>query len=109
MCSSTFGPAMAPSLVMWPISTIGTPLALAKRMSSLVHSRTCPTLPGLASSTAVCSVCMLSITTKPGFNSSTCRRMFCVLVSVSTWQPVAPGFRRSARMRTCWALSSPLT
>mmetsp|Transcript_6031 Transcript_6031/g.24077 ORF Transcript_6031/g.24077 Transcript_6031/m.24077 type:complete len:313 (-) Transcript_6031:3500-4438(-) len=46
MCSSTRGPASAPSLVTWPTSTIAQPLALAVRVSWAAHSRTCATEPG---------------------------------------------------------------
>ena len=46
MCSSTRGPAIAPSLVTWPTSTIAVPLALAARVRWAAHSRTCATEPG---------------------------------------------------------------
>ena len=46
MCSSTRGPASAPSLVTWPTSTTAVPLALAKRVRCAAHSRTCATEPG---------------------------------------------------------------
>ncbi len=46
MCSSTRGPAIWPSLVTWPTSSTAVPLALAKRTSSAVHSRSCDTAPG---------------------------------------------------------------
>ncbi len=46
MCSSTRGPASAPSLVTWPTSTMLQPLAFACRVSSAEHSRTWATLPG---------------------------------------------------------------
>ncbi len=46
MCSSTRGPASAPSLVTWPTSTIAVPLALAARVRWAAHSRTCATEPG---------------------------------------------------------------
>ena len=46
MCSSTRGPAIAPSLVTCPTSTSAVPAVLAKRVSCAAHSRTCATLPG---------------------------------------------------------------
>ena len=46
MCSSTRGPASAPSLVTWPTSTMAQPLDLAVRVSWAAHSRTCATEPG---------------------------------------------------------------
>jgi hypothetical protein len=49
MCSSTRGPASAPSLVTWPTSTMQQPLALAARVSCAAHSRTWATEPGALS------------------------------------------------------------
>jgi hypothetical protein len=46
MCSSTRGPAIAPSLVTWPTSTVVQPVALATRVRCAAHSRTCATEPG---------------------------------------------------------------
>ena len=46
MCSSTRGPASAPSFVTWPTSTMAVPLLLAMRVSCAAHSRTCATEPG---------------------------------------------------------------
>jgi hypothetical protein len=46
MCSSTRGPARAPSLVTWPTSTMVQPRVLATRVSCAAHSRTCATEPG---------------------------------------------------------------
>ncbi len=66
MCSSTRGPAMAPSLVTWPTSTTAMPWVFAKRTSWAAHSRNCETEPGADSSASVCSVCTESITTRPG-------------------------------------------
>ena len=44
-CSSTRGPAMAPSLVTWPTMTTLTPVLLAKRTSCAVHSLSCVMAP----------------------------------------------------------------
>ena len=46
MCSSTFGPAIAPSLLTCPTSITGTPQALACLVIISAHSLTCDTLPG---------------------------------------------------------------
>src|SRR6185295_1489245 len=46
MCSSTRGPAIAPSLVTCPISSSAVPARLAWRVSCAAHSRTCATEPG---------------------------------------------------------------
>src|SRR3989442_1121315 len=43
MCSSTRGPAIAPSLVTWPIMKSAVPARLAWRVSCAAHSRTCAT------------------------------------------------------------------
>ena len=48
MCSSTRGPAIAPSLVTCPTRSVVTPRSLATRISRAVHARTWPTLPGRA-------------------------------------------------------------
>ncbi len=49
MCSSTRGPAMAPSLVTWPTSTSANFPALASWISSKLEARTCATVPGALS------------------------------------------------------------
>jgi hypothetical protein len=46
MCSMILGPAMAPSLVTWPIKNAGIPVCLAMTISFMVASRTWVTLPG---------------------------------------------------------------
>ena len=46
MCSSTFGPAMLPSLLMWPTTKTVMDFSFAARMIRIVHSRTCEMLPG---------------------------------------------------------------
>lgn len=45
MCSKTFGPAKAPSLVTCPMRKKVIPRDFAIRISRAAHSRTCPTLP----------------------------------------------------------------
>ncbi len=56
MCSSTRGPAIAPSLVTWPIKEQFAPLAW--RASCAVHSRSCATEPGADCSASDQSVWM---------------------------------------------------
>ncbi len=46
MCSSTRGPASAPSLVTWPTRMTAMPVALAMRVRWAAHSRTWATEPG---------------------------------------------------------------
>ena len=45
MCSSILGPAIEPSLVMWPMMKIDVPVDLAYFRSVAAHSRICDTLP----------------------------------------------------------------
>ncbi len=56
MCSSTRGPASAPSLVTCPTSTSVMPVALATRVRCAAHSRTCATEPGADESVSVYTV-----------------------------------------------------
>ena len=66
MCSSTRGPASAPSLVTWPTSTMREPLALATRVRCAAHSRTCATEPGAEVSWSEYTVWIESITATAG-------------------------------------------
>ena len=52
MCSSTFGPAMEPSLLTWPITNTVIPCPFASCMSAIVQSFTCPTPPAGESSSS---------------------------------------------------------
>jgi hypothetical protein len=70
MCSSTRGPASAPSLVTWPTRTTATPLALAARVRCAAHSRTCATEPGAEVSWSEYTVWIESITAMSGFAAS---------------------------------------
>ena len=49
MCSSTRGPAIAPSLVTWPTSTTEKFRVFASRISSKLQARTWDTVPGAMS------------------------------------------------------------
>src|SRR6187402_975812 len=62
MCSSTRGPAIAPSLVTWPTRNSAVPARLAWRVSCAAHSRTCATEPGADCSVSDHSVWIESIT-----------------------------------------------
>ena len=68
MCSSTRGPAIAPSLVTWPTRMMVMPLLLARRVSCAAHSRTCATEPGAEVSCSEYTVWMESITATSGFS-----------------------------------------
>ena len=106
-CSSTRGPASAPSLVTWPTSTVARSRLLASRTSRAAHSRTWATDPGAEPSSGSKTVWMESTTTRSG----------CDLVDLgdqvaagpSRWPASSRGARvpsRSARRRTCWGDSS---
>ena len=62
ICSNMRGPAIEPSLVMWPMMKIEIPRALASRISSNVISRTCVIEPGAEGALSLKSVWMLSMT-----------------------------------------------
>ena len=53
MCSRIFGPAIVPSLVMWPMRKIDVPVDLAYLSSVAAHSRICETLPAEESISSV--------------------------------------------------------
>ncbi len=57
-CSSTLGPARAPSLVTWPTRTVVRVRALASATSAWVHALTWVTEPGAASTSASKTVWM---------------------------------------------------
>ena len=65
MCSSTRGPAIAPSLVTWPTSTSANPRDLASRISSKLDARTWLTLPGALSTLSSHMVWIELMTTRP--------------------------------------------
>ena len=70
MCSIMRGPAMAPSLVTWSMTTTGILLVLAKVMSRAVPSRICPMLPGVPSASWQYIVWMESTISRRGFRCS---------------------------------------
>ena len=108
-CSSNRGPAMLPSLVTWPTKIIATLRALASCTSRNAHSRTWVTEPGADSTVSSAIVCTLSITTRVGFTLSMAATMSPSDMADTSivLEPLTP--IRSARRRTCWALSSALT
>ncbi len=109
MCSSTRGPATAPSLVTCPTRNTGVREPLAKCSIASPHSRTCVTVPGPPSRSARESVWIESTTIASGAiwaaASSTTSRS--VSHSSSSDSGTAP--RREARRRICVSLSSPVT
>ena len=112
MCSNTFGPAMLPSFVMWPMSKTGTPCSLANLSRAAAHSRIWVTLPGELSTVSVCMVCTESMMSNSGLTVRTSSKMRSMRVSQSRSMPSAAAFsgkRRSARSLIWRSLSSPLT
>ena len=109
MCSSTRGPASAPSFVTWPTSTMHTPLDLAARVRCAAHSRTCATEPGAEVSWSEYTVWIESMTATAGCVTSSVARILSSWISAITLtcEPSSPS--RRERNATCAPLSSPVT
>ena len=109
MCSMTFGPAIFPSLVIWPTKITGVWVRLANWINSAVHSLIWDTLPGLLSMYSVCRVWMESMMTTSGTISPIWWNIFWVCVSLNTkqWSFLA-GIRSALSLIWRW-LSSPDT
>jgi hypothetical protein len=75
MCSSTRGPASAPSLVTWPTRNTVVSVSLAKRTSLRALSRTWETLPGAEVRDSVNRVWMESTTSTRGRSAAAVARM----------------------------------
>ena len=109
ICSKTLGPAILPSFVTCPIIIVVIFLDLQIFIILLVISRTWLTLPGAEDISSEYIVCIESIITNFGFNSS----MFWSIISIS----VSPKnrissfliFNLSALNFICSADSSPET
>ena len=69
ICSSTRGPAMAPSFVTWPTMNTVRPLDFASSRNCEAHSRTCETDPALESSSERYVVWIESTTSRSGLTS----------------------------------------
>jgi hypothetical protein len=87
MCSSVFGPAIVPSLVMWPMRKTGTECFFATAMSMPAESRTCPTEPGIDELAAVCTVWIESMIAAAGRIFSISATMRSTDVSVKRRMP----------------------
>jgi hypothetical protein len=109
MCSSTRGPASAPSFVTWPTSTTAVPLVLAKRVRCAAHSRTCATEPGAEVSWSEYTVWIESITAMAGRVASSVAMIFSSWISASTCTCEWSSPSRRERSATCAPLSSPVT
>ena len=109
MCSSTRGPASAPSLVTWPTSTMLVPPALAARVRCAAHSRTCATEPGAEVSWSEYTVWIESITATAGWTAAMVARIFSSWISASTLTCELSRPSRRERSATWAPLSSPVT
>ena len=109
MCSSTRGPASAPSLVTWPTRMVVTSSRLAMRVSCAAHSRTWATEPGAEVSASEYSVWIESMTTTSGFSASIVPWMRSSWISASSARFGLSIPRRRARSAICEPDSSPLT
>ena len=109
-CSSTRGPAIAPSLVTCPTSTVAMPRSLATAISAAATARTWVTPPAVPSTAGEAIVCTESTTSRPGSTASTwpsTRGQVGLGGEVAAAGCSAP--MRSARSRTWAADSSPVT
>ncbi len=110
MCSSTRGPAMAPSLVTWPTSTSAKPADLARRISSNAAARTWATVPGALSMVSSHIVWIESITTSAASGARSRAAVISRrLIAAASSSGASATARRRARRRTWSTDSSPET
>ena len=107
MCSRVRGPAIAPSLVTWPTSTMGTPVSLATVSRRATASRTWLGLPGVPAASGALTVWMESTTASGGRSLLIAAASASRSVSASTATDGTRQPSRSARIATCSADSSP--
>ncbi len=109
MCSSTRGPASAPSLVTWPTRKQAAPFCLLNATSFAADSRTCPIEPAAEASSPLVTVWIESTAMTSGASSSATSRIRSSEVSQRIDAFESPTPSRSPRMRICCADSSPET
>ncbi len=109
MCSSTRGPASAPSLVTWPTSKMVVPVSLAMRVSCAAHSRTWDTDPGAEVTCSVYSVWIESITTTSGASLRKVGKIASRRISAKKRTREGSTASREARKAICCGDSSPET
>ena len=109
MCSSTRGPAIAPSLVTCPTSMIAQPLVLARRISTEADSRTCETEPGALASSGRYMVWIESTMASSGRSRSICRSTMVMSFSERTYNSLEEAPSRRARILIWRVDSSPET
>ena len=106
MCSSTRGPASAPSFVTCPTSTSEKPRDFASRISSKLVARTCPTVPGALSIVSSHMVWILSITTSARLGSASSEAAISrTLIAAASCSGASSSPKRCARIRT-WSIDS---
>ncbi len=71
MCSRVRGPAIAPSFVTWPTSSVGMLRSFAIRTSRCAHSRTWLTDPGTPGTSGSATVWIESTASTSGATSAT--------------------------------------
>ncbi len=109
MCSSTRGPAIAPSLVTWPTKITAMPRCLARRVSCAAHSRTWETLPGAEVSASVYIVWIESTTSTSGDALPAAATIASSWTSARSSTGALTSPSRWARIATCSTDSSPVT
>ena len=108
-CSSTRGPASPPSLVTWPTKIVGMLRRFASCTRRCAQPRTCTTEPGAEPSAGSATAWMLSITSNSGCTLSSAAMMLVSDGSDTSHKLSRTACSRSARSRTCCALSSAVT
>ena len=108
MCSSTRGPAMAPSLVTWPTSSSAVLRRRATSISAWAEARTWATDPAAESRPSRCTVWIESTTaTSPRLESVAAISPAAVAAASATGASAMPS--RRARRAICETASSPVT
>ena len=100
-CSSSRGPAIAPSLVTWPTTNVAQPVRFANSISTCVQSRICETLPANDSTSGSHIVWIESTTSISGTSRSSASSIARKFVSGKTSSDVrgADALRAQLRLR----------
>ena len=109
MCSKTFGPAIAPSLLTWPIIKVVISSDFASFKSAFVHSLTWETLPGIEEDSGLLMVWIESIIKMSGWVNSASAQINSMFVSVIKKRFSFSTLSLEARILICLFDSSPET
>ena len=109
MCSRTFGPAIAPSLLTWPMTNAVIFMVFASCITAMVQSFTWPMLPGAEAMSLLYIVCTESMIRISGFRSSTLCVTALISVSARTKRSSLDTPSRCERILSWRWLSSPVT